>query len=138
MSCKGRSKLRRHYFCNHIDWVDKHTLSVDVPINSFEFLQPLRTALGYAKPAFTLSMRILWIFVYIMQFFHKLLENIHPSLSFTPLFAEVYKTAVTHYFSCEKAKKDFSYSPENPNDISEAIQQLCEEQHSYGSGNSIK
>lgn len=100
------------------------------PMNTFEFLRPLREALGYGQPKLKMPMCVIWAVVYIIQFTHCVLSAIHPSLSFPPMLtpAEVYKTAVTHYFSSEKAKKDFGYCPENPNDISDAIQYFCERQ----------
>lgn len=35
---------------------------------------------------------------------------------------QVYKTAQTHYFSIEKAKKDLHYNPEYQNDLSAVAQ----------------
>lgn len=105
-------------------------ISDGVPINSFEFLRPLRQALGYQQPTIHMPMWFLWGIVYLIQATHGIMFKIHPSLDFPPMLtpAEVYKTAQTHFFSSEKAKRDFGYVPEKPNDISDVIQYYCEKQ----------
>lgn len=95
------------------------------PVNTFRFLKPLTEALGYSEPKLKVPMWLIWFFVYLSQAAYSVVVKVGPSgFRFTPLLtpAEVYKTGVTHYFSCEKAKLHFNYEPERPNDISDVVQ----------------
>lgn len=105
-------------------------ISDGTPINSFEFLQPLREALGYKQPTLVLPMWLMWAIVYLIRASHSFLASIHPWLSFPPMLttAEVYKTAVTHYFSFAKAQNHFGYWPENPNDLSDVVEYFVQKQ----------
>jgi len=121
---------------SHPDSLGGHAyfISDGVPINNFEFFRPLMQGLGYTYPNIVLPMWLIWLMVYLIQFTHSLCSKIHPSLTFTPMLtpAEVYKTGVTHYFSCQKARMHFGYYPENPNDISDAIQYFKEDKEKSG------
>ncbi|ODN00943.1 Short-chain dehydrogenase/reductase family 42E member 1, partial [Orchesella cincta] len=107
---------------------------ISLPINNFEFFRPLMEALDYSYPSLVLPMWLIWMVVYLIQFTHSLCSKIHPGLTFTPMLtpAEVYKTGVTHYFSCDKARMHFGYCPEQPNDISDAIQYFKQEKEKSG------
>jgi len=124
---------------SHPDFLggEAYFISDGVPINNFEFFRPLMQALGYTYPNVVLPMWLIWLVVYLIQFTHTVCSKIHPGLNFTPMLtpAEVYKTGVTHYFSCDKAKMHFGYSPVQPNDISDAIQYFKEQKQENGSEN---
>ena len=97
------------------------------PINHWEYFRPLIEKLGYTYPQRKVPMSLIWFLTYFVQFLHAVL---HPIWDFCPVIApaEVYKSAVTHYFSNSKATRDFDYRPENPNDISQVCEYYCAKQ----------
>lgn len=81
------------------------------PVNNFEFFRPLVEGLGYTFPSIHLPLALIYNIAFITELVHFLLGrlyNFQPFLTRT----EVYKTAVTHYFSLEKAKKELGYEPQ--------------------------
>jgi nucleoside-diphosphate-sugar epimerase len=81
------------------------------PSNSTAFMQPLLEGLGYHMPSRRLPYWLMLWLAYAAEWAYVLLPK---RLGFEPLFTrnEVRKAAVTHYFSCDKAKNQLGYKPE--------------------------
>lgn len=90
---------------------EAYFVSDDSPVNNFEFFRPLVEGLGYSFPRLKLPITLIYIFAFITEIVHsvvgKYIYNFQPLLTRT----EVYKTAVTHYFSMKKARSHLGYSP---------------------------
>lgn len=86
-------------------------ISDDYPVNNFEFFRPLIEGLGYSFPRIKLPISLIYMFAFLTEMVHffvaKYIYNFQPLLTRT----EVYKTAVTHYFSMEKARSHLGYNP---------------------------
>jgi nucleoside-diphosphate-sugar epimerase len=89
-------------------------ISDGIPINNFEFFRPLIQGLGYTFPTLNLPLWIMWIFSYLSMAFPWFIPLLTP--------AEIFKTAVTHYFSNDKAARLLEYQPTNPNDLTSVVQ----------------
>ncbi|PKI71691.1 hypothetical protein CRG98_007913 [Punica granatum] len=89
-------------------------VSDGLPVNSFEFLQPLLRSLDYDMPESSLSVQRA---LFLARVFWALYTMLYPWLNrkWLPhpfiLPAEVYKVGVTHYFSFLKAKEELGYVP---------------------------
>uniref|UniRef100_A0A2P2JPD2 Hydroxysteroid dehydrogenase n=1 Tax=Rhizophora mucronata TaxID=61149 RepID=A0A2P2JPD2_RHIMU len=89
-------------------------ISDGLPINSFEFLQPLLRSLDYDLPKASLSVHHA---LKLGRIFQAIYIILYPCLNrwWLPqpfiLPAEVYKVGVTHYFSFLKAKQELGYVP---------------------------
>ncbi|KAK2571853.1 Short-chain dehydrogenase/reductase family 42E member 1, partial [Acropora cervicornis] len=87
-------------------------ISDDYPVNNFEFFRPLIEGLGYSFPRIKLPISLIYMFAFLTEMVHffvaKYIYNFQPLLTRT----EVYKTAVTHYFSMEKARSHLGYNPQ--------------------------
>jgi nucleoside-diphosphate-sugar epimerase len=81
------------------------------PSNSTAFMQPLLEGLGYSLPSRRLPYWLMLWLAYWSEWAYVLLPK---RLGFEPLFTrnEIRKAAVTHYFSCDKAKNQLGYQPE--------------------------
>lgn len=96
-------------------------ISDEVPKNHFEYFRPWYEGLGYGFPAVRLPLALIMVVAHVQQIIYKMIHNIFPFKPFiTP--AEVYKSGVTHYFSCSKAKKCFGYAPTRPNDQTQMVE----------------
>ncbi|XP_067928962.1 short-chain dehydrogenase/reductase family 42E member 1-like [Watersipora subatra] len=95
---------------------EAYFISDGEPINNFEFFRPMTEVLNVPYPKVTLPMSLIFAIAFIIELVYKVL---HPLYDFQPLLtrAEVYKTAQTHYFSIEKARKHLGYQPKNANDM---------------------
>ncbi|CAG7832827.1 unnamed protein product [Allacma fusca] len=89
-------------------------ISDGIPINNFEFFRPLIEGLGYTFPTLNLPLWIMWIFSYLSMTFPSLIPLLTP--------AEVYKTAITHYFTNDKATRLLGYQPTHPNDLTSVVE----------------
>ncbi|KAI9073693.1 hypothetical protein K1719_044357 [Acacia pycnantha] len=84
------------------------------PVNTFEFIQPLVSSLGYELPKTSLSTGHALL---LAKFFWGLYTILYPWLNrrWLPqpfmLPSEVHKVGVTHYFSYLKAKEEIGYVP---------------------------
>lgn len=90
------------------------------PVNNFEFFRPLVEGLGYPFPSIHLPLTLIYCFAFLTEMTYFILGqlyNFQPFLTRT----EVYKTAVTHYFSLEKAKKELGYEAQ-PFDLQEVVE----------------
>lgn len=96
---------------NSIAAGEAYFVSDDSPVNNFEFFRPLVEGLGYSFPKFKLPISLVYVFAYLTELVHsfvgKYIYNFQPLLTRT----EVYKTAVTHYFSMRKARDHLGYKP---------------------------
>jgi nucleoside-diphosphate-sugar epimerase len=81
------------------------------PSNSTAFMQPLFEGLGYPLPSRRLPYGLMLWLAYWSEWAYVLLPK---RSGFEPLFTrnEIRKAAVTHYFSCNKAKNQLGYQPE--------------------------
>ena len=109
-------------------------ISDEVPINNLEFFRILFTKMGQPFPSRKVPMWLLWLVVYLVNFVFSVVVSINPKWAFTPPItaAEVYKTSVTHYCSSAKARRDFGYRAENPNDITEAVDLIFQPEQREG------
>ena len=100
-------------------------LSDGKPVNVIEFLRPIIEHLDKPLPKFRMPIWIMFFLAFVLEFIYKL---VYKFFDFQPLLTrcEVYKSGVTHYFSIEKARRDFDYNPTRPNDLSEVIADLPE------------
>jgi len=96
---------------NSVDAGEAYFISDDSPINNFEFFRPLVEGLGYTFPKLKIPITLVCIFAFLTELVHlfvgKYIYNFQPLLTRT----EVYKTAVTHYFSMKKARSHLGYNP---------------------------
>lgn len=107
---------------------EAYFISDGVPINSFEYFRPVIEGMGHTVvKKNNIPMFLVWFGAYLTVFLHWLL---HRVWDFQPLLApaEIYKTASTHYFSNNKARRDFGYEPKNPNDLSEVCNYYSQNQ----------
>ena len=90
------------------------------PINNLQYFRPLIEHFGRPFPTRKLPMWFMTLLVLTVNFLFNL---IHRWVSFTPFLtpAELYKTAVTHHFRIDKARKELGYQPIKPNDLSDVI-----------------
>jgi nucleoside-diphosphate-sugar epimerase len=100
------------------------------PSNSTAFMQPLLEGLGYRMPNRRLPIWLMLWLAYAAEWAYALLPR---RLGFEPLFTrnEVRKAAVTHYFSCDKAKNQLGYKPEQRS-VSEYLPWLRERGYRAG------
>lgn len=93
-------------------------VSDGVPINNFEFFRPLIQGLGYHFPTLNLPTWIMLLYARISIFLVLKLK-----MSFIPLLttAEIFKTAITHYFSNTKAEIILDYKPTRPVDMTQIV-----------------
>ncbi|XP_066026724.1 short-chain dehydrogenase/reductase family 42E member 1-like isoform X2 [Pocillopora verrucosa] len=91
---------------------EAYFISDDSPVNNFEFFRPLVEGLGYKFPKLKLPITLVYMVAFLTELVHSVIGryiyNFQPLLTRT----EVYKTAVTHYFSMKKARSHFGYSPQ--------------------------
>lgn len=95
-------------------------ISDGIPVNNFEFFRPLVEGLGYSFPSIRLPLNLIYCFAFLTEMAYFVLGqlyNFQPFLTRT----EVNKTAITHYFSLEKAKKELGYEPQ-PFDLQEIVE----------------
>ncbi|KAF6255813.1 NAD(P) dependent steroid dehydrogenase-like protein [Scenedesmus sp. NREL 46B-D3] len=100
------------------------------PFNSTTFIKPLLEGLGRPMPNRRLPYwRMYWL-AYASEWAYALLPR---RLGFQPLFTrnEVRKAAVTHFFSCDRAKNQLGYKPEQRS-VTEYLPWLLE--RGYGAG----
>ncbi|MED6206400.1 hypothetical protein PIB30_026345 [Stylosanthes scabra] len=93
-------------------------ISDGLPVNTFEFIEPLLTGLDYQLPRRWLSVDLALVIAKISWVVYTVLLLCPPWLlnwRWLPqpfiLPAEVHKVGVTHYFSCLKAKEEIGYVP---------------------------
>lgn len=93
------------------------------PIDNLEFFRPLMEGLGYSFPKWRVPLWLIWLVVYAIQFIYNFVTFLNPSWAFSPFLTpcEVLKTSVTHYFGIQKAKRDFEYEPQRPNDLRDVV-----------------
>uniref|UniRef100_A0A4X1T2D0 3-beta hydroxysteroid dehydrogenase/isomerase domain-containing protein n=1 Tax=Sus scrofa TaxID=9823 RepID=A0A4X1T2D0_PIG len=104
----------------HVASGQPYFISDGRPVNNFEFFRPLVEGLGYKFPSVRLPLPLIYFFAFLTEMAYFLLGrlyNFQPFLTRT----EVYKTAVTHYFSLEKAKKELGYEAQ-PFDLQEVVE----------------
>ncbi|CAH3039535.1 unnamed protein product [Pocillopora meandrina] len=91
---------------------EAYFISDDSPVNNFEFFRPLVEGLGYKFPKLKLPITLVYMVAFLTELVHSVIGryiyNFQPLLTRT----EVYKTAVTHYFSMKKARSHLGYSPQ--------------------------
>ncbi|XP_068248949.1 short-chain dehydrogenase/reductase family 42E member 1-like [Palaemon carinicauda] len=96
-------------------------ISDGFPINHFEYFRPWYEGLEYGFPNVQLPLALIMIVAHVQQIVYNIIHKVYPFKPFiTP--AEVYKSGVTHYFSCGKATKDFGYMPTRPNDQTQMVE----------------
>ncbi|XP_064095954.1 short-chain dehydrogenase/reductase family 42E member 1-like [Macrobrachium nipponense] len=96
-------------------------ISDEAPKNHFEYFRPWYEGLGYGFPTVRLPLALIMVVAHVQQIIYKRIHDIFPFKPFiTP--AEVYKSGVTHYFSCAKAKRCFGYAPTRPNDQTQMVE----------------
>lgn len=92
------------------------------PVNNLEYFRPLIEHFGKPFPTLKIPLWLLYVIVWLVGVLYAL---VYKMFDFTPFLtlAELKKTSVTHYFSIEKARRDFGYEPTKPNDFSEILKQ---------------
>lgn len=95
----------------------------DAPLPFWDFISRVVTGLNYAPPSFHLPAWLVYFIALLLQFIAILLKplvTIRPT--FTPM--RVALASTHHYYSCERAKKDFGYRP--PVDFDEGLKVALE------------
>lgn len=90
----------------------------DEPIEFWTFMTRMIVGLGYPAPKYHIPFWLVYMIALILQVFVVLLrpiKTIRPT--FTPMTVALAGT--NHYYSCDRAKKDFAYKPLVP--LDEAI-----------------
>jgi nucleoside-diphosphate-sugar epimerase len=104
------------------------------PMNNWQFFKPLTQGLGYHFPGSTwqqLPYGVMYGLAWCVEMSHRLSVSLF-GFNFQPLLvrAEVNKTSVTHYFSCDRAKAELGYRPLIDGHI--AMKQLVQHQQRTG------
>ncbi|CAI8024652.1 Short-chain dehydrogenase/reductase family 42E member 1, partial [Geodia barretti] len=99
---------------------EAYFISDGKPVNNFEFFRPLCEGLGYRYPELHLPLSLVFYTAFVIEVVHSIIGRY--VYNFQPLItrAEVLKTGVTHYFSLEKARRDFGYDPQ-PHNLSGVV-----------------
>lgn len=81
------------------------------PIDNFEFLRPLCAALGCNYPSIVLPVNLLVGLGFVLEKVYLISKAVGFPIEPFLTRAEVFKVGVSHYFSIEKATRDFGYKP---------------------------
>ncbi|KAF8056830.1 sdr42e1 [Scenedesmus sp. PABB004] len=82
------------------------------PTSSQDLLRPLLEGLGYSMPSLTLPYWLMYFLAWCMELAHtRLPAPLRPGVLLLTR-SEVRKAGVTHWFSCDKARRDLGYNPQ--------------------------
>lgn len=98
---------------NSVSCGQAYNITNDAPLPFWSFVSQVLEGLDYQPPKRKLPYWLVYFIAMVIQFFCVLLRplvTIRPT--FTPM--RVALAATHHYYSCEKAKKDFGYLPPVP------------------------
>ena len=101
-----------------IAFLQAYHITNDEPIEFWTFMTRMIVGLGYPAPKYHIPFWLVYMIALILQVFVVLLrpiKTIRPT--FTPMTVALAGT--NHYYSCDRAKKDFAYKPLVP--LDEAI-----------------
>ena len=95
----------------------------DAPLPFWDFISRVLTGLDYPPPSYHLPAWLVYFIALLLQFFTILLK---PLVTLRPTFTpmRVALASTHHYYSCERAKKDFGYKP--PVEFDEGLRRAVE------------
>lgn len=102
-------------------------LSDGHPVSVFDYLKPIYQHFGQPLPTIQVPLCVVRFFVLLIMWVQNVMSIF--SVDFVPIvnYSEFRKTAITHFFSIDKARKHLGYDPVKPNDLSEIIESLADE-----------
>lgn len=87
-----------------------YNITNDEPIEFWTFMSQMVVGLGYTAPRYRLPFWLIYMIALIIQMFVTILRPIKAIRpTFTPMAVALAGTH--HFYSCERAKKDFGYKP---------------------------
>ena len=101
---EGSTSLCIYFF------VQAYFVTNDAPLPFWEFISHVLTGLGYKSPTCHLPYGLVY---YIAMFVQLLCTLVSPLVTINSTFTPV-RVALAgthHYFSCERAKRDFGFKP---------------------------
>ena len=106
-----------------------YNITNDAPLPFWDFISRVVTGLDYPPPSHHLPAWLVYFIALLLQLVAILLK---PLVTFQPTFTpmRVALASTHHYYSCEKAKREFGYKP--PVDFDEGLKQALEH---YGARN---
>ncbi|XP_064607875.1 sterol-4-alpha-carboxylate 3-dehydrogenase, decarboxylating-like [Liolophura sinensis] len=107
---EGHILAAEHLYNSSVVCGQAYNITNDEPVYFWTFLTRLLVDLGYRPPKYHIPFFLLFYVALILQFVCNLLRPIKDiNLSFSPM--KVALAGTFHYYSCEKAKRDFQYKP---------------------------
>ncbi len=98
------------YYFYFLSLAQSYFITNDSPLPFWDFLSRILQGLDYKAPSRHLPYTLVYVIALVVQFFCTLLSpvvTIKPT--FTPM--RVALAGTHHYYSCERAKRDFGYRP---------------------------
>lgn len=101
-------------------------LSDGRPISAFDYIKPIYEHYGQPFPTIRIPMWLMNFLVFLLMCVSSLVSALF--FECVPFLndIELQKSSVTHYFSIDKARKELDYHPSKPNDLSDVIDGLSE------------
>ena len=107
---------RSLYDCRHdtacciVYPLQAYFITNDAPLPFWDFMTRVVTGLGYPPPSRHLPYWLVYFIALMLQLFCWMLS---PLATITPTFSpmRVALAGTHHYYSCERAKKDFGFQP---------------------------
>lgn len=104
-------------------FLQAYFITNDAPLPFWEFMRRVLIGLNYPAPRYHLPY---WLVYSIALLLQLVAWCVSPVLTFKPTFTpmRVALAATHHYYSCDKAKRDFGYKPIVPFDeaLSKSLQ----------------
>ena len=87
-----------------------YNITNDSPIPFWDFISLVVSGLGYPAPSFKLPY---WLIYLLALLLHMVCLLLRPLVTLQPTFTpmRVALSGTHHYYSCQRAKRDFGYSP---------------------------
>ncbi|XP_046635213.1 short-chain dehydrogenase/reductase family 42E member 1-like [Daphnia pulicaria] len=101
-------------------------LSDGRPISYFDYVKPIYEYYGQPFPAIRVPVWLMNFFVFLIMYVCSLWSALFFECAPFLNSCELEKSVVTHYFSIDKARKELDYHPLKPNDLSDIIDCLSE------------
>ena len=103
--------------------IQAYNITNDAPLPFWDFISRVVTGLDYPPPAFHLPAWLVYFIALLLQFLTLLLK---PLVTLRPTFTpmRVALASTHHYYSCQRAKRDFGYKP--PVDFDEGLRRAVE------------
>ena len=103
--------------------VQAYHITNDAPLPFWDFISRVVTGLNYPPPSRHLPAWLVYFIALLLQLVAFVLS---PLVTYQPTFSpmRVALASTHHYYSCERAKKDFGYKP--PVDFEEGLKRAIE------------